>query len=296
MKSHIAFYQQHLNLRDAIFEPIIHENAIVAIVYKIRIQSSNTSYILKICTRAKDYLNEVYFLNYFANILTVPRIIQVIEPEEGVNGAILMEYIPGTLLTLNDFTNELAYQIGQTLARIHQQRTTSYGDLSQPDSLSNDPRTYFIHKFEEGLAECGTLLPQTLVDQCRAYFNAQIDLLLQADGPCIVHRDFRPGNIIINNGKLQGIIDWSAARASFAQEDFCSLEHNNWPANPEHKESFMQGYASIRAIPDYHAIMPLLRLCKALAVIGFTVKRGTWQNQDARLYRYNREFLDDFFT
>ncbi len=40
------------------------------------------------------------------------------------------------------------------------------------------------------------------------------------DGTCVVHRDYRPGNLIVHDGKLQGIIDWTGARTSFAEEDF----------------------------------------------------------------------------
>lgn len=298
MNNLITVYQELLDLSDATFEPIIHQDAIVAIVYKITIQGSSTPFILKICTRSRDYFNEIYFLNYFAgSLIPVPRIIKTISPAPDIMGALLMEYIPGTLLTLNDLTDELAYEIGALLARIHNNRTAGYGDLTQPQKLSQNPRVYFTEKFEEGLAECASHLPPTILKECRAYFNTYIDLLSVADGPCIVHRDFRPGNLIINNGKVQGIIDWAAARSSFAQEDFCSLGHNNWLTKESHKQLFLKGYASIRPIPEYISmLMPLLRLSKAIAVIGFTVKRGTWQTTDAQLYRFNRQFLETLLT
>lgn len=54
-------------------------------------------------------------------------------------------------------------------------------------------------------------------------------------------------------------------------------------------------YASMRPIPDYKHIMPLLRLNRAFATIGFTVKRGTWNNLHALLYQLNRQYLVTFF-
>jgi hypothetical protein len=65
--------------------------------------------------------------------------------------------------------------------------------------------------------------------------------------------------------------------------------------NPESKKSFMKGYRAIRPVPDYSAIMPLLRLSRALNVVGFTVKRGTWNSSFAIVYQFNRRFLDAFF-
>jgi Ser/Thr protein kinase RdoA (MazF antagonist) len=204
-----------------------------------------------------------------------------------------MECLPGTLLKTDDLTETLAYEIGRCLAFIHLDRLPGYGDPIQC-VLSPDPRVYFTLKFEEGLEECRHHLPIELIEQCQSYYEANVDLLMLVDGPCIVHRDFRPGNLIIHNGKLQGIIDWSGARASFAEEDFCSIEHGEWTQNPYIKKSFLTGYASIRPIPDYQHLIPFLRLNKSIATIGFTVKRGTWASTNSRVYQYNRQFLETF--
>ncbi len=290
----ITLYQQRFCLKNATFSRIEHDDATVAVVYKI-ITSAGTPLILKICARDNHYAHELYCLRLFAGRLPVPTIIAAIPPGEHIQGAILMEFIPGVLLTAKDFTDALAYDIGALLARIHLNRMPGYGDLAHVDNPNPDPRSYITKKFVEGLAECDNHLPPALIEECRDYFDSHIDLLTAADGPCITHRDFRPGNIIVHNGKVQGIIDWSSARASFAQEDFCPLEHGSWPTNETNKKSFLAGYASIRPVPDYSQMMPLLRLYKAVTSVGFTVKRGTWDNRDARLYNHNRRFLDTFF-
>jgi Ser/Thr protein kinase RdoA (MazF antagonist) len=294
MANTITFYQEHFHLQDATFSRIEHEDAIVAIVYKIT-QPNGAQLILKICERSNDYLREVYFLKYFAGKLPIPRVIQVIEPEANVHGAILMEYLPGGLLKKKDLKDALAYEIGSLLAQIHLNRTTGYGDLIQPNSLTSDPRVHFVLKFEESLAECSNHLPQALIDQCRNYYNAHLKLLDSVDGPCMIHRDFRPGNLIIHKGKLQGIIDWSSARASFAEDDFCPLEHGEWSIHPTIKASFLAGYPNIRPVPDYRELMLLLQLSRAIATIGFTVKRETWKSSSASLYETNRQFLNTFF-
>ncbi len=288
------YYRQHFHLQNATFSRIEHEDAIVATVYKIT-QPDGVELIIKICERPNDYRREVYFLRYFANKLPVPRIVQLVEPTTNVHGALLLECLPGTVLKKTDLTNALAYEIGSLLAQIHLNRTTGYGDLIQPESLTSDPRVHFTLKFEEGLDECSLHLPQTLIDQCRSYYNAHIHLLDSVDGPCIIHRDFRPGNLIINNSKIQGIIDWSSARASFSEDDFCPLENGEWSSHPTIRTSFLEGYATIRPVPHYKELMPLLRLSRTIATIGFTVKRGTWKSSSAALYKTNRRFLEAFF-
>lgn len=131
---------------------------------------------------------------------------------------------------------------------------------------------------------------------CLDFFNESLYLLEKVDGPCIIHRDLRPPNVIVENHQLKGIIDWSSARASFAEEDFCSIEHGEWKDFNGYKSHFLEAYSSIRAVPDYHQIIPLLRVNRAIAVIGFTVKRHIWNSSHSKAYQFNRKFIDEFFS
>lgn len=293
MASLIALYKESLNLSEAQFAFIDHEDAMVATVFKIT-QPHGKELILKICSRKGDYLREAYFLDHFSGKLPVPHIVRLVPPNESLDGAILMEYLPGQLLKIENLTDSLCYEIGSLLARIHLNPAKGYGDLTEPNKLSSDPRVPFTLKFEEGMDECRDHLPSTLLASVRRYYDKHIDLLLSTDGPCIIHRDFRPGNLFADHGKIQGIIDWSSARGGFAEEDFCPLEFGEWSVNPVCKASFLSGYASIRKIPRYQHLLPLLRLSRAIATIGFTVKRGTWESKGAKIYQFNRQYLDSF--
>lgn len=288
------FYKQRISLKNTQFSRIAHNDAMVAVVYKIT-TPTHSPLILKISPRKEDYFREYYFLNYFAGILPVPRIIQAIPPEEENHGAILMEYLPGALLHAADITERLAYDIGSLLAGIHSHRTVDYGDLSRPHNLNQGSLYHFALKFEEGLRECRHHLPEVLLEKCHRYFDDHTHLFTSVDGPCIIHRDFRPSNLIVNNGKLQGIIDWASGRASFAEEDFCPLKLGEWRLHPRSKKSFLAGYASIRPIPNYHSLMPLLQLNRVLATIGFTIKHNLWRTSHTGLYNANYHFIETFF-
>lgn len=293
MRSIISVYKKRLNLPEALFTFIDHEDAMVAAVFKVT-QPGIPDQILKICSRKGDYLRESYFLSRFAGKIPVPKIIQLIEPESGLDAAVLMEYVPGDLLKSETITKDLASEIGALLAHIHLEHAEGYGDLTDPSHLNADPRISFTEKFEEGLEECKGHLPESLLETCRRHFDKDIDLLLSADGPCVIHRDFRPGNIIASNGKVQGIIDWSSGRGGFAEDDFCPLEFGEWPASC--KVSFLEGYASVRKVPDYKPMMPLLRLSRAIAAVGFTVKRETWESRNSKLYQFNLSYLESLIA
>lgn len=294
MSISVSPYEEFFDLKDAVFSRIDHSETMVAVVYRVDMPSKKPL-ILKICTRDKDFSRELYFLNTFAEDLPVPNVIKVFKPTAGRPGAILMECLEGTLLRETDWSFELAYEVGEKLALLHSKRTDAYGDSVKVGNLTRNSLEYFKEKFFEELNECVDHLPQKVVGHCQDYFESYQILLGAVDGPCMVHRDFRPGNMIVQNGKLLGIIDWASARFGFAEQDFCSMEHRHWPRNQEYKQALLDGYSSIRKVPNYHAVMPLLRLGRALAVIGFTVSSGTWDSKDKEIYQYNRQFLDGFF-
>lgn len=281
----IDSYKQQLGLEDASFKLIEHDDAIVAIVYLVTLKDRKL--ILKICKQPHHFYREIYFLKLLAAKIPVPLIEKSLQP-----GAILMEYLPGRLLKINEFTDELSFEMGAILAKIHLNKAPSYGDLTRPQELNADPRVNFAEKFEESFAECMGHLPSPLMKRCRQYYEKHLDLLKSVDGPCIVHRDYRPGNVIVDEGKIQGIIDWSSGRAGFAEEDFCCMEHSEWPLHLECRLPFLEGYASIRPVPDYGSLMPLLGVSKAIATIGYLVKNQTWKGKGAYLYQINRLFLE----
>jgi Ser/Thr protein kinase RdoA (MazF antagonist) len=278
----LNYYQQLFKLQNANFFKIEHEDAIVATVYKVSLLDGK-QYILKICSRPNDYLCEIYFLKYFENKIPVARIIDSVEPRLDIPGAILMECLQGNLVNKFELSGVVIYEIGSLLAKIH----------TNNNQLSANSTSYFTYKFEEGIAECSGHLSEQMLSKSRAHFNANINLLDHIDGPCIVHRDFRPGNILIFKEKIQGIIDWSSARGSFAEEDFCSLELGDWSDDAHIKKAFLKGYANIRPVPNYIDVMSLLLLSKTIATIGFTIKTKTWDNKNRDLYNRHLQLLEN---
>lgn len=294
MHNQIDTYKKLLGLKNSKFSEIKHDDAIVAVVYHIK-NNDGTSFILKVCNQPGHYLREVHFLKQLKGIIPVPHIINTVEPGPEIHSAVLMECLPGEVLRPTQLNESLAYEIGAYLAQIHLQHTNNYGDIVEPDSLNNDPIQHFSLKFDKGIDECKDHLPESILSMCRKYYDKHVGFLKEVDGPCITHRDFRPGNILVKDNKVQGIIDWASARYGFAEDDFCPVELGEWAMNPDCKRGFLSGYASIRPVPNYEAIMPLLRLNRVLATIGFTARRGTWNNTSANLYKTNLNFLNNFF-
>jgi Ser/Thr protein kinase RdoA (MazF antagonist) len=178
------------------------------------------------------------------------------------------------LFNIINFTDELAFKLGTLLGKIHRHSIVGYGELF--DIKKSTVQNFFGLKFEEIISESVDHLPPALVEKFQEYYDAH--LLNGVDGPCIVHRDFRPGNVMINEGKIQGIIDWSSAVASSTEEDFCSMEHGEWPIDASSKKSFHAGYASIRPVPNYDTILPFLRLYKGSSHHRISCQNGNLES------------------
>lgn len=289
----VRIYQELLQLSHATFELIEHDDAMIATVYHIT-QPNGTKLILKICPKREHFLRELFFLEYFSGIIPVPAVVAQIPPTQEYDGAVLMDCLPGAPLVVEEVTQNLSYQMGVMLGRIHLHVTPGYGDMINTGDYSADPASYFALKFEQDFFELCPYISKSFAERCWAYYKEHLELLQEVDGPRITHYDFRPGNIMVQNGTLQGIIDWSAARAAFAQADFCSMEHGQWSEGACHKEAFLSGYSAVRPIPDIHTTMPLLRLARALAVVHYFVTNRK-DGSNNQWYIFNRKFLEDFF-
>jgi len=118
MKIDLEVYQKHFALESAKFVRIDHADTIIAVVYKV-ITSEKNRIILKICPGDEDYFREVYFLRQLNRCIPVPQVIAVLEPSYDHFGAILMEYLEGDLLKTDDWSRDLAFEIGIVLAHLH---------------------------------------------------------------------------------------------------------------------------------------------------------------------------------
>lgn len=293
MDNILQYYQEAFHLKKAQFMRIDHNDTIIAAVYKV-VVPDHPSMILKLCTKDKHFHRELFFLNKLKGLLPIPTIIDTIKPTSSHRGGILMPFIEGNIPTEKDFSPTIAMHLGKMIATLHSHKTTGYGDLTDPTSLKAHAAADFQEKFYEELEECAPNLSASWTDQCKAFFTKLHSRLQQVDGPCMIHSDFRPGNMLVHGGKLAVLLDWSGSKSGFAEQDFILLHHRKWLPTYELKEAFLAGYQEIRPLPNYQAIMPLLQLGRALAIAGWCLKQGIPTEKHQALYAFNKAFLDNF--
>lgn len=138
----LEVYKKQFALQSATFTHINHTDTIMAEVYKV-VTPDKKPFILKICPRTDDYFRETLFLRQLKGCISVPQIMATTEPSSSHFGAILMEYMKGELLKDEDWSNDLAFEIGIALAHLHNNQTDGYGDLTKPKTLVREATLYF---------------------------------------------------------------------------------------------------------------------------------------------------------
>jgi aminoglycoside phosphotransferase (APT) family kinase protein len=121
---------------------------------------------------------------------------------------------------------------------------------------------------------CEQVLPATLIQHCLSVYVQLHEALPDPDGPCYVHYDFRPGNVLIHGGRISGLIDFESTRGGSADLDFIKIKNEVWDVSPETRLPFLAGYQSIRDLPDIEHTLPLYALYNAYGGIAWCVKRS----------------------
>jgi len=94
------------------------------------------------------------------------------------------------------------------------------------------------------------------------------------DGPCLVLTDFRMGNILVNDSKIVGLIEFEVARGGSADSDFTLISNEVWKCYERTKESFLEGYKTIRKLPDIENPLPFYEFYTAFTRIGWCIRRN----------------------
>jgi len=155
-----------------------------------------------------------------------PEVLHVLAPEDGLGLGFIMEFVAGETLggrivkaaSLAGARDRLAYSCGQILARIHSIDSGAFPTLARQT-------------------------PADLIEQWRAGYRRDsvrrpvFDLAFHAlsaicppapQKACLVHGDFRTGNLMIGPEGVRAVLDWELAHIGDPMEDLGWLCVNSW--------------------------------------------------------------------
>jgi Ser/Thr protein kinase RdoA (MazF antagonist) len=160
--------------------------------------------------------------------------------------AIVITALPGGPLAsagLSRCREAIAYrQAGELLRRLH--------DAGPPrDEL--DMAAWLAERSEYWLAQARTIISSKRHAEIRAHLAALIDLGPIPAVPC--HLDYTPRNLLAQPSGDVAVIDFEHSRYDLAARDLVRLATRVWPARPDLKEAFLNGYGPLTPT-DHHVI------------------------------------------
>lgn len=160
---------------------------------------------------------------------------------------LITDYVQGNDLysVLQKLTDEQSIRIGQEIAQflieLHSITDSSYDIGHYVPTIPRYKRSWkeghleYINSLKIGLSEVNTEpKSEDVISSAFDYMYANINCLEHETGAKLLHNDLHPKNIIIDGGRLAGIIDWECSQ--FGEPDFELAHLFHWciyPPKPE---------------------------------------------------------------
>lgn len=196
----------------------------------------------------------------------VPTVRKVLHAEHALGQGYIMsrergEALPFRLLADERYRNareQLAYQCGQTLARIHQIPLAAL-----PDNLPDHSGALLFERGQALLDSYGNVSPVLQLglnwlrekhpdNQLDSQRDRQHDNQTRTARRTLVHGDFRNGNLLVDEHGLVAVLDWELAHIGDPVQDLGYISANVWRfGSPKPVGGFgeyaelMAGYASV---------------------------------------------------
>ncbi len=181
---------------------------------------------------------------------------------------------------------KILFEIGQTLARIHQVRVTGFGPFDNNKAKTGElvglHSTYVAAlraglKFNLDILVKEDIFTRQKADKITALFGDDNELLT-CDKPVLIHNDFADWNVLTDGDKLTGVLDWDECVGGDAVSDIAC-----WSTffDPGRLEGMLKGYWSVAEKPDdFNDKFELLRLRYTVSKMTLRLRRYSWDPSD----------------
>lgn len=151
------------------------------------------------------------------NELPVPQIFEM------DNNWALMQFVPGKALSPN---SPALWDVGRRLGVLSKVQLPRMGEIKPDGTIAPFPFGGFLGFFDQELTNSKTLewITEPLRSQLRQFIGEKADVYRNLDRQnSLVHGDFNPGNILVNDERVVGILDWEFAMSGSPMIDAGNL-------------------------------------------------------------------------
>ncbi|KIQ77061.1 phosphotransferase [Bacillus sp. L_1B0_8] len=263
-----------------------------SVVYKIKLIDFRTVYI-KIPYSKVKLEHEYKVLERLRYELSVPQVLDYWEGDEGFTGALLLSAIQGMPAT-GKVDAALAFDIGIQHAKLHAIIPKEQDFENFISNMHGQSSDFIQHNFYSLAKDVKEVIDPHLYEQSMQHFEYHLKLIPYSDATSFIHLDFRPGNILVYENQISGIIDFESFSIGATEMDFTKINRYIFMEYPGTKEAYRQGYESIRPLVDLQEILPFYQFIDLFNAIGWCKRRGI-ENYQTFLQK-NIANLNAFFT
>jgi Ser/Thr protein kinase RdoA (MazF antagonist) len=231
--------------------------------------------VLKVPFVQRKLHRELYAIQHLQDDLPVPQVVDYWIQDDGGPGALLLSLLPGTVIS-GAVSSELAYALGVLLGRLHTHGLERYGDVYETAERSSLGWWATLRRTFDGWRPlCAEVMPRDLFQRTLDRYAELYASLPEPDGPCWVHFDYRPGNVLVQGKRITGLIDFESSRGGSGGLDFTKIQNEVWEVWPGTREAFLRGYGSVRPVPELDRALPFYTLHNAFGGIAWCVRRSS---------------------
>jgi Ser/Thr protein kinase RdoA (MazF antagonist) len=246
-------------------------------VYKCTLTNGENVFLKIPFTRLK-FQRELEAYEILKGRVSVPVLMDYWSGDEECTGAFLLSELKGKPLT-SKASEKVAYQVGILQAEMHLIRPPADKVLTGIKNEYHNWSDFIEHQFYSFAEDVKEILDVALYEKAIDTYEEMKQRLPSPDGPSFVHMDFRPANIIVNEDKVSGIIDFESVRFGSTEIDFTKLYRDFLSYDVRFYDSFQEGYKSIRPLIDLEKILPFYQFTDAFNSVGWCKRRGIEKNR-----------------
>ncbi|PGS49938.1 aminoglycoside phosphotransferase family protein [Bacillus sp. AFS041924] len=252
------------------------EDSFSSTVYKCTLSNSENVF-LKIPYSKLKCQRELEAYEILKGSVSIPVMLDYWSGDEECVGAFLLSELKGSPLS-SKASPTVAYQVGVFHAKMHSTRPPANKVLTGIKNEFPNWSNFVEHQFYSFAEDVKDILDKQLYNKSIEKFEKMKQQLPSPDGPSFVHMDFRPANIIVNNEKVSGIIDFESVRFGSTDMDFTKLYRDFLSFDVNLYNAYKEGYNNVRPLIDLENVLPFYQFTDAFNSIGWCNRRGIEKN------------------
>ncbi|MDL5141691.1 aminoglycoside phosphotransferase family protein [Bacillus atrophaeus] len=245
-------------------------------VYRCQLLNGENIFLKIPYTKLKCH-RELEAYEILKNRVSIPKMLDYWSGDEECPGAFLLSELKGQPLTYKALPT-VAFQVGVLHASMHQIHPPITSQLTGIQNEFPDWSNFVERKFYSFAEDVKEVLDESLYKQAIEKFENMKLQLPPSDGPSFIHMDFRPANIIVDEDKVSGMIDFESVRFGSTEIDFTKLYRDFLCFDLTLYQSYQEGYNTIRPLIDLEVVLPFYQFTDAFNSIGWCKRRGIEKN------------------